>query len=357
MIAQLAPGYYVHKADAISDLGGLLNQVGYRRTLIISGVRSYQSAQTAIEETLNKHQIPWKLCQYGGECSDHEAERILGEQGRRWDVVVGVGGGKVIDLSKLVAWRLSVPLVTIPTVVSNCAATTSNAVVYDGQGRVKESRLGLVPPLWALVDDTVLSRSPQRYLVSGLGDTLAKPYEARIGARGESVLEVSALSIATLAVDGIARRGVEGLQAMDQAIVNPVLSDLIDAVVLLGSLVGGIGGNLLRGAVAHALHNALTGLPELHHTLHGEKVAYGLMVQETVVGRSRNEILELRGVLSPLGLPVNWATLAGQATLPNRSVLREVAEKTLASPLMDGKLPGLSVDHFVDAIRQVEDYC
>ncbi len=354
MKAQLAPGYYLREAGAIAQLGGLLTDYGHRRALIISGALSYQAAQAALQATLREHGIVWSVCRYRGECSDEDAARIAEEASPMWDMVVGVGGGKVLDLSKLVASLLNLPLTTIPTLISNCAATTPNVVVYHPDGTAKASRVSLVPPLWTLVDETVLQRSPAPYFGSGLGDTLAKPYEALVGATSGSLLERAALTMAGLAADGVRMQGKDALRALAQGRSHPYLGSLTDAVLLAGSLVGGIGGDILRGAVAHALHDALTMLPEANAALHGEKVAYGLMVQEVLLQRLPEDIQALRHVLLGLELPVTWSTLTRSPTLPTTSILDALAQRTLQSPLLVNRLPEVDVQQLVDAIRFTE---
>jgi glycerol dehydrogenase len=55
--------------------------------------------------------------------------------------------------------------------------------------------------------------------------------------------------------------------------------EVVDATVLLAGVIGGIGGARCRTVAAHAVHNGLTHLPACHKTLHGEKVALGILVQ------------------------------------------------------------------------------
>lgn len=354
MIAQLAPGYYVREEGAIAHLGGLLRTHGYHKALIVSGSRSYRAAQAALEGTLREHHLVWTVCRYRGECSDEDARRIVEGAGTNWDMVVGVGGGKVLDLSKLVAALLNIPLTTVPTLISNCAATTPNVVVYHPDGRAKESRVSMVPPQWTLVDDRILQHSPAPYFASGLGDTIVKPYEALVGATSGTLLENAALSTARLAADCVRADGAAAVRALAQGASHPALGALTDAVILAGSLVGGVGGAVLRGAVAHALHDALTTLPEAHATLHGEKVAYGLVVQEVLLERPADDVRTLRGVLSGLALPVSWQTLTGSPTLPSPSVLETLADRTLQSPLLMDRLPGVGIEQLVGAIRRTE---
>ena len=55
--------------------------------------------------------------------------------------------------------------------------------------------------------------------------------------------------------------------------------EVVDACVLLAGVIGGLGGAQCRTVAAHAVHNGLTHLTASHGTLHGEKVAYGILVQ------------------------------------------------------------------------------
>lgn len=354
MMAQLAPGYYVREDDAIAQLGGLLNTHGYERVLIVSGHRSFRAAQASLEGTLREHHVAWTVFRYRGECCDEDARRIVEDAGENWDMVVGVGGGKALDLSKLVAARLNIPLTTVPTLISNCAATTPNVVVYHPDGRAKESRVNMVPPQWTLVDDRILQNSPAPYFASGLGDTIVKPYEALVGATSGTFLENAALTTALLAADCVRADGAAAVRALAEGASHPALGALTDAVILAGSLVGGVGGAVLRGAVAHALHDALTTLPEAHATLHGEKVAYGLLVQEVLLGRPVEDVRALRNVLSGLSLPVSWKTLTGSPVLPSPSILETLADRTLQSPLVMDRLPGVDAEQLVQAIRRTE---
>ena len=59
---------------------------------------------------------------------------------------------------------------------------------------------------------------------------------------------------------------------------------VIDAIIAGAGLVGGLGERYTRIATAHAVHNGLSVLPESASHLHGQKVAYGLLVQCALQG-------------------------------------------------------------------------
>ena len=84
---------------------------------------------------------------------------------------------------------------------------------------------------------------------------------------------------------------------------------MVDACVLLAGVIGGLGGANCRTVAAHAVHNGLTHIGAAHSILHGEKVAYGILVQlrleEMVQGNqlalsSRQQLLKF---YEEIGLP------------------------------------------------------
>jgi glycerol dehydrogenase-like iron-containing ADH family enzyme len=91
--------------------------------------------------------------------------------------------------------------------------------------------------------------------------------------------------------------------------------DVVDATVLMAGVTGGIGGAQCRTVAAHAVHNGLTQLPASHDMLHGEKVAYGILVQlrleEMLQGSglataARQQLIQF---YSAIGLPQTLADL------------------------------------------------
>ena len=86
-------------------------------------------------------------------------------------------------------------------------------------------------------------------------------------------------------------------------------------------MIGGLGGAQCRTVAAHAVHNGLTHLPPTRASLHGEKVAYGILVQlrleEMLQGNhlattARQQLLTF---YQDIGLPTTLADL-GLDTVP-----------------------------------------
>lgn len=354
-LAQPGPARYVHGPHVLDDLAQHLTPLG-SRLLIITGRRSYAAAQARLHAALAKGTFQTIMVHYGGECCDEERDRILAEIEDAVDVVLGVGGGKVLDLVKLIAHALQRPFVTVPTLPSNCAAATPVVVVYHPDGRHKQARIFDAPAL-TLVDDTLLAQAPPSYFASGLADTYAKPLEARVGQeRGLSALGRAGLTMADLAAELIRDHGAEALRQLAGGDLAQEATDLFDAVFLVAGMVGGVGGSASRSAAAHAIHNGLTLLEELHHTSHGEKVAYGLLVQSVLLGQPPEETRRLQDFFRSLDLPYSFASLSGRASLPDRERLLAVADKSLEPSSPMHRLPGnITADVILRAIEAVEE--
>jgi glycerol-1-phosphate dehydrogenase [NAD(P)+] len=87
------------------------------------------------------------------------------------DRVVGLGGGLALDAAKLVAWRLGVPLVQVPSSASNNACFTRTSGCLEN-GRRSPLRDAPVPEA-VVVDHDLLRRAPSRLNRAGIGDLLS----------------------------------------------------------------------------------------------------------------------------------------------------------------------------------------
>jgi len=107
-------------------------------------------------------------------------------------------------------------------------------------------------------------------------------------------------------------------------VVTPALERLVEANTLLS----GLGFESAGLAAAHAVHNGLTMAPATHSFFHGEKVAFGTLVQLVLEGKPRTEIEEVVGFATEVGLPVTLAAI-GLSEL-SREMLEQIATRATA---------------------------
>jgi glycerol dehydrogenase len=91
----------------------------------------------------------------------------------------------------------------------------------------------------------------------------------------EQTLIIAAVQQARVLRDILFQKSAAALEAPG----SEVWREVVDATVLMAGVIGGLGGAQCRTVAAHAVHNGLTHLRASHHALHGEKVAYGILVQ------------------------------------------------------------------------------
>ena len=228
------------------------------------------------------------------------------------DAVLAAGGGKVLDAGKLLAYRLGLPCITVPTSAATCAGWTALANIYSPEGAFEgDVALDRCPDL-LVFDHALVRQAPARTLASGIADAMAKWYEASVssGASSDGLVQ-QAVQQARVLRDQLLLEGPQALEAPgSEAWVR-----VAEASALTAGLIGGIGGARCRTVAAHAVHNGLTQLQATHGVLHGEKVGFGILVQlrlEEVVGGNRLAAQARRQLLpffSELGLPVNLADL------------------------------------------------
>lgn len=97
-------------------------------------------------------------------------ERFLSEV-KKFDAVLGVGGGKVLDVSKVLAEYGCRPFFSVPTVASHDGiASPMTSFRQNGKAYSRKS----VMPLEIYADMDVITMAPRRYLLSGCGDLVAK---------------------------------------------------------------------------------------------------------------------------------------------------------------------------------------
>ena len=325
----IAPTQVLRGTNALAQSGEAIARLG-SHPLIIGGNYSLAIIQPYLQPLLQTHNLKFTQANYGSDCSEtslNNLHQIIATQ--KSDLIIGIGGGKALDTAKLLAHQCHLPIVTIPTSAATCAAWTALSNIYSDQGAfLYDISLAKCPDL-LILDYGLIKTSPPQTLVAGIGDAIAKWYEASISSgHSDQTLTIAAVQQARVLRDILFQKSTIALEQPG----SETWQEVVDATVLLAGLIGGIGGAQCRTVAAHAVHNGLTHLSASHGTLHGEKVAYGILVQlrleEMLQGNqlaiaARQQLLKF---YDEIGLPKTLSDLGlGKITLSELWGAAEVA--------------------------------
>lgn len=326
----ITPGKYVQGAGEMKNLGSYVAKLGKKALVVVSPSGLKRNSAT-IDASFGEAGVEVVYDEFNGECSRNEIARLVAvvkEKGI--DVVVGVGGGKILDTSKAVAHENNIPVAIVPTIASTDAPCSALSVVYSDEGVFEDYYWLPANPNLVLVDTDVVVNAPARLLVSGMGDALATYFEARAcEASGAAscaggLPTVAAMALAKKCYDTLIEEGELAKYACEAHVCTKAVENVVEANTLLS----GIGFESGGLAGAHAVHNGLTVLPQCHHMYHGEKVAFGTIVQLVLENAPEEELYEVIDFCIRVGLPVTLAELGITEIKPEE--IMAVAEATAA---------------------------
>jgi len=328
----IMPGKYIIGNGVINETGNYIKMIA-SKPMIVWGKRTREAIRTEIESSLAENSIKFEEIIFSGECTKDEAEKILkAAKSFGCDMVLAIGGGKVIDVSKASAAMGNLTTMVIPSIASNDAPTSAVTVWYNDEGECTGFDFWKKNPDIVLVDTQIIANAPVRYLIAGIGDALATWPEARAAFSTRSlavsggVATYAALNLAKLSFDLLIEYSKEAIRAVENQLVTPALEKVVEAATLLS----GIGFESGGLACAHSVANFLPIFHETHEFLHGEKVAFGIVTQLCLEeDLSTEEIYKILDFMIDVGLPVTFDDLNMQTISVER--MREFG-KIAASP-------------------------
>lgn len=180
-ISKIGAGRYIQGYGAISCIGREAKNFG-RKAFIIGGEKAVEASLPSIEDSLNQSGINFNLKINKGFCSYENLGLFSNNAASsKADMIIGVGGGKCMDLTKAVAMKLNLPVVTIPTIAATCAAWTPFSVMYAQNGSPLGSLHHEREISCCIADTNIIANAPARTLASGIADSFAKSEEIANG--------------------------------------------------------------------------------------------------------------------------------------------------------------------------------
>ncbi len=342
MIVVKAPRNYLNEPGLVDRIGDFVAPFTHDKVMIITSPKAWQATQQAVDASFNGQGIHYQRHFLQGECTAATIAAFT-ELAVAGDIalIIGIGGGKVLDTAKGIAESSGrLPLITVPTVAATCAAWSPISVLYTEAGAHLNSMPLQRTPEWVLVDSGIIAATPVRYLKAGIVDSLAKWYEFEPYLRQDdsSLSLVLKAQAARLALDIFEQHGKEAIADNQARQVTPALIKVVDAVIALAGMANSMRDEIPRIGVAHGIHNSITRHPDLHGFLHGELVGFGLVIQSLLDNNSgapsRVRLLDL---LKTFSTPLTLRQLGVTESVAARAA--QLARGVQIAPAIAARLP------------------
>ncbi len=156
--------------------------------------------------------------------------------------MLGVGGGKALDVTKAVAHQSKLPQILVPTIASTDAPCTALAVIYKPNGEFYHYLFMPHNPDTVLADTAIIAQAPARFFAAGVGDALATYFEARATWRcnGTNLIlkrpSRTGLGLGEMCYE-ILRKNIDAaMDAVRNKAVTPALEETIEATIYLSGV-------------------------------------------------------------------------------------------------------------------------
>ena len=312
----------------INDIGSFLKSLkNIKKVSLVSGNNVKKIVQSKIESSLSasKIQMVWHLAKTNDKKSIQQIEQNVGKS--KSELIVGVGGGRSVDIAKIIGFNLDLPFVSIPTSASH-DGIASPFVSIKGN---KPHSLVATAPLGVFVDIDIIKKAPKKLLASGCGDLIAKITAVRdwqLGRdkTGEYYGRYSAdlaLMSAKILMEHSSRFSKKGLD----------VREVVEALISAGVASCIAGSSRPCSGAEHLFSHAVDKL-EPGIGLHGEKCGIGAIMIAKLQGQDWKKIVKtLKSVGAPttakeIGLKsevLAKALTIAQSLRPERyTILKEV---------------------------------
>ena len=332
-------GRYLQEAGILQQCGREVLRLG-SAPLIVGGKTALELTRQQIESSVKEACPRYLFEEHVGTCNDERARELaqLAKE-QRLDVIVGVGGGVIMDFSKLIAHFADLPVINIPTSSATCAAYTPLSVRYTPDGRTVGSLHYTREVNAVLVDTVILAAQPMRLLLAGVFDALAKFVEIKQRYREDAdeyplgldyAYEMSKYSFRLLS-----DKTASCITDMQNGILSPEVERLIFTAIAATGVISGIARGSNQCALAHKFYEITRVIfnREARPYLHGEIVGVGLLLQNHFNGELQNND-HLLSLMRTHGMPHSVGDVGIERT---EQSLAEYYDRLKSSSAIDGE--------------------
>lgn len=219
------------------------------------------------------------------------------------DVIIAVGGGKVLDVGKMASYQQGLPFIAVPTTLSSDGIASPIAVIRGDAGY--HESLGARIPIAVLVDLDVVRDAPADTLRAGVGDLISnlsaiEDWELAIRTRGERI-DSFAMLVARNAAETFLDRVREHPHETVSLYADPILARLAEGLLMSGLAMAIAGTSRPCSGAEHLISHALDRILTKPFA-HGLQVGMATVFVQRLRGSDVSSIVE---AFTKLGIPTN----------------------------------------------------
>jgi glycerol-1-phosphate dehydrogenase [NAD(P)+] len=263
----------------LASISGVCHELGYCNALIVTGNSTLKVAGERVQ---------WSLTNDGINSSrsiveDAQLEtvgRVMEDAMKsQADVLIGVGGGRSIDVAKLAAAKTGKAFISVPTVASHDGIASNLASV---KGMERPYTVKAVSPVAVIMDSGVIAASPYRFTAAGCGDVISKATEVadwKLAHKEKNdYYGAYAASLALISSQLV----MEGAEKIRQNTPDTV-RDLLEALISCSTSMSIAGSSRPCSGSAHLFCHALDLIVD-KPALHGEQCGVGSIMMAKLHG-------------------------------------------------------------------------
>lgn len=275
--------------DCIDKLGSILsdNNLLIKKVLLLSGNITFDIAGRKVNNIFKDLGMNVDVLKIS-DSTIKTAENVRNNlKSSKYDVVAGVGGGKVIDIGKYASSLEGINFISIPTTVANDGICSPISVIsYSKEKRSIMTKM----PIGVIADLSIIKNAPIRTIRAGIGDLLSnisavKDWELARDIKGDFFDEFAAL-LSRSAAESVLTYNYEDILSSE------FLKMLVGSLTLSGISMGIAGSSKPASGAEHKFSHALDVISK-SSALHGEQTALGLIIATYLRGEDWEKFVSI----------------------------------------------------------------
>ena len=359
-------GRYFQAPGCIEVLPQEIKMAHGTKALIVGGKNGLQAAGAKIEQLLKGAGIEYYIYTMETDCTyetlAYLKDTVVPQQ--KPDIVISVGGGKVMDMGKATGHGCDLPVINVPTSVATVNCWSAMSVMYTMDHHPIDRIWHAKEHSSVILDTEILVNAPVKLFASGMADAFAKYIETGLmmeyyDLHSTPVGMYTSKILAGITNDILLNKGEKAYQdcikhevtaEFDACVYANIATTAMAAAANYNNHKALIGGGKKGATFAHALYYACKDVftEETKDYLHGEIVGLGCQASMFAYERPEFETKNFQRYMKAIGQPM---TLREIGVDPTDANMKKLVDSMM---VVWGKRPEYQYPIIMDALQYIK---